>query len=236
MAVEVPNQQLVALSPQELPLVQRQVYDWCRAKIVALSLELREQRANSREAARMLWRNHWPAAAKRTIKRMVYYAKIQAAVKAGYLIVPNFNVDVLAVRVARRTPKQETRTYEAVPVTPDLAPPGRGRYVDELCKMRDDSYDQKQTDGGKVRKDLFTAVGYDEQIEFPHALVKPAILDATDRAMALNIFDRIGVVKAPRRSDPIVVGQIVDPREKYSVHYTRCVTFFIAWWLDTKDL
>lgn len=52
------------------------------------------------------------------------------------------------------------------------------------------------------------------------------------RAMALNVFDQLGVVRNSVRSgDPIVVGQILDPRGG-----GRMATFFVAWWLDTADL
>lgn len=236
LTLPVPDRQFVALTPAELPTAQRQVATWCRAKICALGLDLKEQRENLREAKRMLWRHHgWSRAVQKTIKRMIYYAKIQQAVRAGYLIIPNFNVDVIAVRV-EGTPALETG-YSRLPAKPDLLPPGRGRFVDDKLQMRDDSYVEKQADGkGTKRIEQFTAVGYVDEVDFPVALVKPAILAATSHAMALKVFDRIGIVKASRRSDPIVVGQIIDPREKYWPQNPRCVSFFVAWWLDTKEL
>jgi hypothetical protein len=74
------------------------------------------------------------------------------------------------------------------------------------------------------------STGYDEP-DFPFALVKPAVLDATQRAMALKVFDTIGVVQNDSGRDPIMVGQLLDPRGN-----GRLVTFFIAWWLDTSTL
>jgi hypothetical protein len=184
----------------------------------------------------MLWRNQgWSRLATKTAKTMVYYAKIQAALRAGYLIVPNFNVDLVAVRTARSAPPAATHEHARIAAEPQLLPPGQGRYVQPFALTRDDSYTET-TPQGKKRVDLFTAVGYDDLVDFPVTLAQPAIVNATDRALATRIFDRVGIVRRGRRSDPIVVGQVVDPRVRYWHHNPRCVTFFVAWWLDARDL
>lgn len=51
--------------------------------------------------------------------------------------------------------------------------------------------------------------------------------------MALRVFDQLGVIQHERKRDPIIVGQIVDPRDKYR---NRVVSFFVAWWLNTETL
>ena len=91
-------------------------------------------------------------------------------------------------------------------------------------------------DGKDVERHAYEAVDYDDP-DFPVVLVKPVVLDATRRAMALRIFDRIGVVTG-RKQDPIVVGEIIDPRTnlRWSHRSQRRVTFFIAWWLNPDDL
>jgi hypothetical protein len=63
------------------------------------------------------------------------------------------------------------------------------------------------------------------------------VMEATALAMSKRIFDRIGVVTG-KKEDPVVVGQIIDPRSKSVWHHQpdRMVTFFIAWWLDTRTL
>lgn len=240
-SVPVPNLNLVAISPAELVPVQGQIVGWCRAKILALAEELKEHRADLRQAQTMHWkRSGWVKAIGRTKRRMIYYAKLQAALKAGYLIVPNFNVDILAVRVGRDSPRRdESVSSGGITTTPEVLPPGVGRYVDNRLVVRDSSYYQTQKDGTVKYVRRETAEAYNEEIDFPGYLVKPQVLAATDRALAMNLFDRIGVVRGTgRKSDPIVVGQIIHADEKHvrAWNSPKCVSFFIAWYLNTADL
>ena len=154
---------------------------------------------------------------------MIYYAKIKAAVEAGYLIVPNFDIDVFAVRTQRRTPPD---TVGALTAQPDLSPHGQGAYVDDRCftdsfvETVKNSYTGKDED--KTRE---FSTAYDYTPDIPLRGVKPIILDATQRAMALKIFDQIGVVKA-RKQDPIIVGQIVQPGGN-GRSWKKTVSFFV---------
>lgn len=236
MTTEIAPRHLIALAPYDLPIAQRELAEWCRAHIVALGRELREQRTNLRECRRMLWRsNGWTNAIARTRKRMIYFAKLQAAVRAGYLVVPNFDVDVIAVRVGRLTPDAAVGEETA---TPDVLPPGRGRYVDDALVGHHETKTWKDHNQKEQSRQEFHPSHFGEQLDFPGALVKPAILDAANRAMALRLFDRIGIVRGRRRSDPILVGQIIDPRTpRHSLRWSpKCVSFFVAWWLNTEDL
>lgn len=230
-------QTFVAVSPSQLPGAQLQVASWCRAKIIDLSQQLREERENLRQAKQLKWKHSgWSAAANRTCKRMVYYAKLQMAVRAGYLIVPNFDVDVIAVRVNRKRPPEPTGVHEA---TTQVLTPGEGHYVDDTLKGYTTEEPYTDQHGVKHVSKHFHSTHYNPEIDFPVTMAHPSILEATDRAMALRLFDRIGIVRKGRRSDPIVVGQIINPKETspWTLRMNpKCVTFFIAWWLDTKDL
>jgi hypothetical protein len=81
------------------------------------------------------------------------------------------------------------------------------------------------------------AFGY---VDFPVALATPAVLDATQAAMAKNIFDEIGGLpgRRSRKGDPIVVGRILRPTAApiTSWQLRPAVTFLIAWWVDTRQL
>lgn len=209
---------------------------WCRSKIVALSHELKEQRENLRQAKAMLWRsNGWANGINRTKQRMIYYAKIQKAVQLGYLVVPNFDVDVIAVRVKRSVPNAKVDEKIAAP---ELLPPGVGRYVGPRHTGYDQRREYKDYEGKTKTTTDFHPTGYATDYEFPVAMVKPVILDATDRAMMHRVFDRVGVVRGKRKSDPIVVGQIIDPANRKWARRVdpKCVSFFVAWWLDTASL
>jgi hypothetical protein len=226
---------LVALSASDMAPAQTELVAWCDRKIAAVQTELSDLEANLELATEHGWKyRSVEAALNRTQKRILYYEKIRAAVSAGYLIVPNFPIDVFAVRVQRTKQPEETSDYEYSShfktARPQLLPAGAGRYVDDALAIRDESIDQPLPDGKTKRVSRFVSDDYNE-VDFPVALVKPAVLSATQRAMALRVFDQMGTVQNQSGRDPIVVGQLLDPRGNH-----RRVTFFVAWWLNTRDL
>ncbi len=236
---------LVALSPGDMPAAQQQIRQWCQTRIVQLGSDLRDFRQNLRQARQMHWRrSSWQRLISRTKAKMLYYTKIKVAVEAGYLVIPNFPAEIMAVRVDKTAPGWKSGSYptQINEAKPDLnLPPGEGRYVDEMLPTYDSSYKETLPDGKQRAISRATRTNrYTETPDFPMTLVKPIVLEATQRAMALNVFDRIGLAhggsnmsKARRRSDPLVVGQILNPGDRY--HQKR-VTFFVAWWINVTDI
>lgn len=235
---ELTHRTMVALTPQDVPGAQVDIADWCKSKVLELSQDLKDARQNLRQAKKMKWKHlPWDRVVRRTVQRMVYYTKIRAAVKAGYLIVPNFDVEVMAVRVNRDEPPARTATYrsssDVSEAKAELLPPGVGHYVDGIQFVRDDSYQTPDPAKPGQMKTIsrYVATGYDAP-DFPVLMIKPIVMEATARAMALQLFDRIGVVTG-RKKDPVVVGELLDPTDRYR---QKRVSFFIAWWLDTRSL
>lgn len=246
---------LVALTPADVVPAQAQLSDWCSAKMRELGQDYRDLHANLVIAKRNRWRTTALIPAVRKLKqRIQYYQKLRTAARAGYLIIPNLPIETIAVRVDRHAPRSEVGRYptDVNEAKPELLPADTGRYVDEMLTTRTGTrpvFDEKgkikqDSGGGVVTERWARSTGYDETIDFPIIAIKPLILEATERAMKQHIFDRIGIAFGEdvstirsarrRRSDPIVVGQVIDPRStKYS---KRVVSFFIAWWLDTRDL
>lgn len=227
---------LVALSPTDLAPVQSALTTWCARKCQALRLELTDLEEHMLIAVSNGWKlRGLQASIRRTEQRIVYYEKMQAAVAAGYLMVPNFPITVLAVRVERGSPREVVASSEwsrAFDTVPELLPAGEGRYVDERMPHRDESFERKNEKGELTTVRRYVASDYDAP-DFPFRAVKPAVLSVTQRAMAQRIFDRIGMVQnAPGTGrDPIMVGQLLDPRG-----HDRRATFFLAWWLDLASL
>jgi hypothetical protein len=233
---------LVALVPGDVPAQQAKLAAWCTAKVATLTAE----RSDLLDSARVAKSNQWSflnleRAAARVARRVIYYEKIKAACEAGYLVIPNFDVEVMAVRITRPV-HRVTQTFEGAKVTvaaPDLGPAGEGMYVDDKRPYTDESYQTPDPLKAGQMKDhaLYISDGTDDEIDFPVLGVKPIIMEATARAMALRIFDRIGVVTGAKE-DPLVVGQIIDPRchHLYLVKPDRMVSFFVAWWLDPNRL
>src|SRR5438046_1850505 len=135
MSTELAHRSFVALTPHELPKAQEGIGEWCHAKMRDLGQEYRELSANLAIAKKNRWsRGGLIRAVASTKKRIQYYQKIKAAVKAGYLIIPNFPIEVIAVRVSRIAPKDKEGRWASDINTaqPELLPVGAGRYVDEV--------------------------------------------------------------------------------------------------------
>jgi hypothetical protein len=232
---ELEDLTLVALTPADMVPAQTALVTWCTQKVEAVKAELADLETNLELATERGWKHASVAASlRRCEKRVLYYEKIKAAVEAGYLIVPNFPIDVFAVRVKRAKQPEAVSDYkyrtDYQTARPELLPAGVGRYVDDRLLVRDESRVERLADGKTKDHPRYVSGDYDE-VEFPVVAVKPVILQAAQRAMALRIFDEVGTVTNRSGHDPIVVGRLLDPQGN-----RRCCTFFIAWWLDTATL
>lgn len=226
--------ELVALSPGDLLAAQVSLVTWCDGKVTSIHAELTDLRENLRIAKESKWRwQGYATSISRAEKRVLFYEKIKAAVGAGYLIVPNFPVDLLAVRVSRHKQRERISDYASssdFDAKAELLPAGEGRYVDNRLFTTAEEYEGKTHDGKVVMRTRHRSSDYDE-VDFPVQAVKPVILDATQKAMSLKIFDEMGIVQNRSGRDPIIVGRLLDPRQT-----GRVVTFFVAWWLNTNTL
>jgi len=129
------------------------------------------------------------------------------------------------------TPTTTTTPRRTTTTTPTTTTPKTTTAnADSYEKEADEQYEAKNYDGKPIIKTRYTSADYDV-VDFPVSVVKPSILKATQQAMALKLFDQMGIVQNQVGNDPIVVGQLLDPRGN-----RRCVTFFVAWWLDTASL
>lgn len=225
---------LVALTPAEMVPAQAELSDWCGRKIRALNDEIDELEVHQRLAIENGWKTSVVVSSlNRATRRITYYKKMRAALEAGYLLVPNMPIDVLAVRVKRATPpphETDSRWRTNVARPQSGLPAGEGRYVDDTTFTTSRTVPAKDYQGKEYQKALHSASDYDE-VDFPIQMTKPIVLSAAARAMALKVFDQIGRVRTSSGRDPILIGQLLDPRGN-----GRCASFFIAWWVDTKEL
>ncbi len=229
------NINVVALTPAQMVPAQAELIGWCDKKVQSLSDELDELELHQKLAVANGWKTSVVVSnLNRTARRITYYQKMQAALRAGYLLVPNMPVDVLAVRVKRARPKTATAGYShsrAFDATAELLPAGEGRYVDDRVYTEPETYQKNDRDGNLQTNTRYVSTDFDDEVDFPVALTKPIVLQAAGRAMALKVFDRIGRVQNGGGRDPILVGQLLDPRRG-----GRMASFFLAWWVDTSTL
>ena len=189
------------------------------------------------------WRlSGWQKQLNKHFKRLEFYAKIKAALEAGFYIVPPFPVDIFAIRMAQNWPDPKRTPYKYDHDQPaENLPLGEGRYVDTRPRVYEVSETKYEKDaaGHEIRREVtrYEASEFRE-VDFPFKLAKPEIMGATAKAMALKIFDRFGILPGMgRKIDPIICGQIIIPNQpSYSKNSPEIVNFFVAWWLSTSTL
>lgn len=238
-----------ATSPAGVAQEQQSLAGWCRAKLNEVRREYAILAEGQRHAKEQGWATkHFVRGQAAARHRVVYYEKMARALEAGYLLIPSFKeIDLLAVRVDPNTTPSGTYEGKSAADHPDIwpdfnLPAGDGEYVGDKPKVRDASRNEpdNQKPGQQKWVRRTRAVDYNPTPEFPLVAVRPTLMDATTQAMAFKVFDRIGIARPRRRrGDPIIVGEILPPTQKqYSVWSgpDRAVTFFIAWYVDTRSL
>jgi hypothetical protein len=228
--------QVVAYTPTELATAQVTVRGWCAENIRKLLAERKDAEANLEQARVSKFRTEpFKRLAAKCEKQIEYFKKIGQAIKLGYMIVPNFEMDLFAVRTGAFKPKhREQRWANQFVENGQSLPAGEGRYVGPKPLEDSYTYNEKAADGKQIEKRSYFPIDFVGEIEFPVTLVKPRILSETRRAMGFKLFDQIGIARGgymARRDDPIVCARIIDPTRK-----GKAVTFFVAWWLDMDML
>lgn len=217
---------VVARNSSEMAQAQQHLVGWVTWKIECEKALLSEADAKLTKAKDMKQRTTTYANRVMVARGSVsFYEKIKFALEAGYCIVPNFPIELLAIRTTKKQPTLRSHTNEQKAMT---LPAGEGRYVDPIPKMSI----RTETDGEESKRVRYA--DHFREVTFPASLARIEILEDLDRAQQLKIFDAIGILPSTRRKpDPMLVGQISHRRGPYSV---KTVSFLIAWWIDTTTL
>ncbi len=229
---------LIATNPEAMQTAQRQLILWAARKMQAIKEEIVETEAELCQAIEKKWNTSgWRRELLKQKNRVEFYRKIKMALEAGYYIVPPFPLDIFAIRTKKTSPKLMDGTSSNNHDQPaQVLPAGAGRYVDPRPFIESYSEDEKQRDGSMKAVKRYYASEFDK-VDFPFKLAKAEIRMATDAALKAKIFDRLGVMPAQRAPDPVVCGEILYPHQTMHRWGTpKAVTFFVAWWLDTKTL
>ena len=225
------NIQLTALVPEQMKVAQTNLIAWCSGKINSIQSEITELKEAVLHASEMKWKTSTLKRQQaKAEKRIIFFEKIQAALNAGYVIVPNFPVTFFAIRTNKESPLSmvsSSRWDDKQQKAMEL-PEGQGTYENPFPVVEVDI--QKYADG---KEDVSSYATEWRDLEFPVTMLKPEIIEATNKAMALEIFDQFGILPKTRNDDPIIIGQIINKRGQYS---SKTVSFMIAWHFDTKVL
>lgn len=231
---------VLALTPEQMRPAQDALIRWVGDKIRAINAEIDEQGRALEEAARTPFtnqRNQWTRELNKSKRLLTFYEKVQEALEAGYIIVPDFPIDVFAIRTKASTPSgsktfsdRYDRGGHMFEQSAQALPSGAGQTVSPDPLVRYHDIETVDASGRPIKSRNYWADEFRE-VSLPARLVRPEILDATNKALTRKLFDELGLVGQPKR-DPIIIGRIIDPREPRH----RRVSFFVAWWLDTRSL
>lgn len=235
---------VVAETPEEMRSCQEALIVWAKAKVAASEAEAKELHEAYEQARSRKWKSDTlKRHAEIADKRAEFHRKLLAALEAGYHIVPSFPITAFAVR-REGNPKKPTAMFsistQSWMSTSDFqqlakpVPAGEGEYFNPFPVVMH----SQATPTPEGQKQYQRWADRWAEMEFPISMAKPQIIHATNRAMALKIFDEIGICPADTKStriDPMIIGRIRDPRPPLYGE-ARHVSFIIAWRLNTRDL
>lgn len=226
---------VIARNSEEMLAAQGQLTSWAANQVSEAAKELELFQENFDIAKRNKWRTVGLQAALNVArKKYQFYEKMKVAVESGYVIVPNFPIDVFAIRTTRELPKEgaTSNRWDSHIQRSELPALGEGEYVSDRPTQSEESWTEKDKEGHDITKWRFTASEF-RDVDFPIRAVKPQIMDEVGKAMALRVFDEIGILPARKaKSDPMVVGQIVFRKGGNE----RRLSFLITWWLSESHL
>lgn len=250
VATETPRDtvHLVARNPAEMQAARGDLLVWLKQKLTSTEAEIRDLNASVEEARQNNWKTDALIRARnRTVNLETFYFKMLMAVEAGYTIIPDFPIDVFAIRVNRSGVRQQEETqttdwgWPSIPNQPaDTTAAGSGEYRNPEALERHMEWKDKNAKGEEVNYRTTRAAKFQDEIVFPMIAARPEVMNATAGAMALKVFDQIGIcrpVKEGRqvqfgKGDPLIMGQILLRRPQD----TKVVNFIIAWHLNLNDL
>lgn len=240
---QIPVTYFAATNSEEMAKAQSGLTAWVSAKVESVKKELRAVSKAVEHARTHKWaiatllrqKNLWYG-------RRVYYEKILEALKAGYVLVPEFPVDIFAIRTTREEPlKQENKTSNSWEGTsrpanhpPEKLEAGEGEYKNALVPRFYHTTKWKDNEGKERETHHFYNDSEFSDLAFPLIAAKPEVMDATQSAMALKIFDSLGICPPnKRKGDPLIIGVIEGPKVGYT--QKKC-HFLIAWHVNVEDL
>lgn len=235
LAVVQPMVHLVARNPVEMQEARQGLAGWLTAKIAEVGAEM----ADYQESLAQAVKNKWSAkglkkAISSAFYRQEFYKKTLAAVDAGFTIVPEFPIDVFAIRVERDAPEGAIQTSTWSKPAPnqevcEILPTGAGDYVSPTPRTVHWKETRQDNQGKDFKLNLVRPTAL-QAVEFPIRSARAEVMSATAEAMALKVFDEIGICPQTRKADPLIIGRVLLPGSD------KTVNFLIAWHLNLNDL
>ena len=229
------NMVVLGRDKEEIAEGQGQLLQWFEAKVLELKGTVSDAEGNLATAEKNTWKlDPFKRQLRKARKELIFFEKGTEAIRAGYWLVPNFPLEIFAVRTSKKNPPPGWKRFEFdTRVASDGSAVGEGKYVspEPYLHTKNDKYQGK--DGNTYNRTLYAADGHDEAPLFPFSLVKPEVLTATSVAKAKMIFDELGTMRQDVKGrDPVIAGRI-SMREGA---LAKTLTFLICWFIDSKAL
>lgn len=212
---------LVATNPVEMEASQKDLKAWLEKKIESLDVDIVDFNRTINVARENKWNTSGMVRLRnKAVDSQEFYAKVLAAVEAGFTIIPDFPVDIFAIRVERELPSGDTDTST------------KRAYVSPVPEVDDYSAMRSDGKGGAEQYWRRNPMAF-QDVVFPLRAARVEVMNATSEAMARKIFDQIGICPAERKADPLIIGQILCKKRSGT---QKRVGFLIAWHLNLNEL
>lgn len=223
----------IATTPADMQRAQDGMIAWCDKRIEEEKNDIADLERTIAEAQRASINDKaWKRRLSLSRAKITFYRKTKGALLKGFYIVPPFPVQLFAIRThAHRPPRGDYKSYQHdAEQKPMSLPEGEGDWQSPFPKVESRTWKEPNQAGQLVDKTYWRSE-YWLGVDFPFKLVKPEIIAAVRGAIEDKLFDALGVLPRFRSADPIVVGQIIPPHRKHDP-----LNFFVAWWLDPREL
>jgi len=194
---EYMEERLVATTSQGMQEAKVGMTSWLSSRISEEESLISDINENIEIARKSKWRlAPFKSSLSRAERKLMWYQKVKEAIDQGFTLVPNFPCSVIAIRTCADGPKAkstdcENWTDNVKDEVCEQLPMGQGKYVSPEQRINNSSYQIEQN--GKVVKHYIQEAMELNDPSFPFIIAKPALLNATQEAMALRLFDEIAV-------------------------------------------
>jgi len=221
---------IVAVDRPSLVKAHVDVASWVEQRLERNRVELREVEVSLTQARDRKWATTSIANQVRRLKaHETFLNKVRGAIEAGYTIIPNFDLTLLAVRTDKNAPRAEDRSVPTVAAV--RLPAGHGEYVSPEPEFESWTIEETGPDNKKRNDTVYRATAH-APVDVPFVLIKQGLAERLHEAMKERLFDEIGIVE--HRRDPVLVGRILHPEARQWDR--RGIAFFIGWWFNMQDL
>lgn len=233
------TREMIALDRPQLERAHAQMLEWVRGEQRRVALELSDERAALESAIAHHWdRKPFRRKVAQLEARTTFLGKLEEALLAGYVLVPNFDMDVFAIRTTARAPRggETTNRFDQFLQPAQLLPPRVGEYRNPApAALERTDRIRSERDPKEVKEVTKYWPHAWAQIEFPMAIARPALMNRAGEVMAQRLFDELGVARdtqgrGRRAGDPFLLGRIRNPSGRADV------TFFLGWYFDPSAL